>query len=154
MTPEAERELLEFLEEEKRRRTIRPPPVANAPEFKALHVAIANVADNLGKLILDLRKAEAKAVRRFERHHERISALERPGRPPMPSMSADDSGSIDISGLGGSVKLRGPLPVRAAIAIALALLLVAGGWVAHTAIASATPPQQSAGQVPTHGVTP
>lgn len=155
MTPEAEHELLEFLEEEKKRRSIRPPPgSANGPEFKALHVAIANVADNLGRLILDLRKSDAKAARRFDRHHERISNLERPGRPAMPSVSADDSGSIDISTMAGSLKLRGALPVRTAIAVVFALLLVAGGWVAHTAIANATPSPQGAGPVPTHGVTP
>jgi hypothetical protein len=155
MSPDVEREIVEFLSEEKRRRSIRPPAEPNAPELRALQTAVRNVGDNISEMAAAQRAAFASLKRRMDRHHDRIARLERPGRATMPSLSADDSGSIDISALGGNVKLRGTLPVRAAVAATLVALLVALGFAASQALARATPPPiQSVGPAPAHGGPP
>jgi hypothetical protein len=155
MSPDVEREIIEFLSEEKRRRSVRPPSEPNAPELRALQKAVANVGDNVSQIMAAQREGFASLKRRMDRHHDRIARLERPGRATMPSLSADDSGSIDISALGGNVKLRGTLPVRAAVAAALCGLLVALGFAASQALVHATPPPiQSVGPIPPHGGPP
>jgi len=84
--------------------------------------------------------------------HERINALERkvkllgqwlnrllqgpppegaPPRPTLPSLSAEDSGSIEISAFGTSGKFTGKWPVRFALGLLLSAGMLVLGWISH-----------------------
>lgn len=145
MTPEAEKEVLEYLRDLKRQNA--------GVTLGAVYAAVRNMANGLGELRALLEKKDAAARRRLDRHHARIWALEHPNddqsiRPPAPSLSSEDSGSIDIAALGARARFEGRLPVRVMLSLVVCLVLLAGGFLIHMAIAAPAPPQ------PVHGATP
>lgn len=100
--------------------------------LESVHRAVRDLADALSNHIEEDRKKFARnddMWRRFrDWRHEVRGIMSSASRPRLPTLNPDDSGSIDVSGLGARVKLSGTVPVRMGVVVILVTLLVFAGY--------------------------
>jgi hypothetical protein len=129
MTPEQEQAVADFA------------MWANAERREGM--TIRHLADNFAAHVEEDRKHFAKHDRRIQRLTD---AMRDSGvRAPMASLSADDSGSIDIAVFGSKAKFQGPMALR----IAVGLIVIVGiAFAGYTARAIAEKPASQQGAKP------
>lgn len=130
MTPDLDTKLREYLDD-------RDAEKRSGITLAGLHGAVVKLTDALHEHIESDRKAFAHQDDRWKRLHEwkRGIALAL-GRTPMRSSPSnpDDSGSIELKGLGIGLKAAGAWPVRVVLGLVISAAIFLGGFALHSVL--------------------